>query len=314
MMNLAGRRHWYAAVIRTRDAAPAGYATPVVAVPVAGDAFVILPYGEGVDWLKNVLAAGRAAVEAKGETYDVFEPEVIDAGAALPAARRATPQDVASVRHRTVFEVKRTRRDLGAARWDELRAFQATHPLKHIIVDGVGWDYIASGEGERSFCLVGRWSASPCSRASRPSRTATGSSRRATPPCPPRCSSSTGWRVSSTLRSARGARARAFLRRDGGAVLRASPSRAGEEDPHPCEHAGTAASLLWLAKVFLAVLPLVPVGWLRALRERGSRAFYGVPSVPMKDQAFWHVLPARARMAPVEGTVARHVPAPGLIL
>lgn len=47
-------------------------------------------------------------------------------------------------------------------------------------------------------------------------------------------------------------------------------------------------SLLWLAKVFLAVLPLVPVGWLRALRERGlSRAFYGVPSVPMKDQAFW---------------------------
>ena len=47
-----------------------------------------------------------------------------------------------------------------------MRAFRATHPLKHIIVDGVGWDYIASGEGERrSFsCLAGRWSASPCSR------------------------------------------------------------------------------------------------------------------------------------------------------
>ena len=86
MMNLAGRRHWYAAVIRhKRTPLRQGYATPVVAVPVAGDAFVIpLPYGEGVDWLKNVLAAGRAAVEAKGETYDVFEPEVIDAGAALP--------------------------------------------------------------------------------------------------------------------------------------------------------------------------------------------------------------------------------------
>jgi pimeloyl-ACP methyl ester carboxylesterase len=46
--------------------------------------------------------------------------------------------------------------------------------------------------------------------------------------------------------------------------------------------------LLWLARVFLALLPLVPVGWLRALRERTlARAFSGVPSVPEEDQVFW---------------------------
>ena len=86
MMKLAGRRHWYAAVIRHRGRSSGReYATPVVAVAVAEDAFIIpLPYGEGVDWLKNVLAAGQATIEAKGETYDVAEPEVIDASEALP--------------------------------------------------------------------------------------------------------------------------------------------------------------------------------------------------------------------------------------
>ena len=42
MMNLAGRRHWYAAVIRhTGRRSGKEYTTPVVAEPVAGDTFVI---------------------------------------------------------------------------------------------------------------------------------------------------------------------------------------------------------------------------------------------------------------------------------
>jgi pimeloyl-ACP methyl ester carboxylesterase len=46
--------------------------------------------------------------------------------------------------------------------------------------------------------------------------------------------------------------------------------------------------LLWPARIFLALLPLVPLAWLRALRERTlARAFSGVPSVPEEDQAFW---------------------------
>jgi deazaflavin-dependent oxidoreductase (nitroreductase family) len=86
MMTLAGSRHFYAAVLRHRGRRSGReYATPVVAVPVAGDAFVVpLPYGEEVDWLKNVLAAGRATIEAKGATHEVAEPKVLDAAEAFP--------------------------------------------------------------------------------------------------------------------------------------------------------------------------------------------------------------------------------------
>lgn len=98
MKRLAGRRHWYAAAVRhTGRRSGKQYVTPVVADRVP-DGFVIpLPYGTRVDWLQNVLAAGRAAVSAEGQSYDVVQPEVIDAAAALPmlsARRRRTFQGV----------------------------------------------------------------------------------------------------------------------------------------------------------------------------------------------------------------------------
>jgi pimeloyl-ACP methyl ester carboxylesterase len=46
--------------------------------------------------------------------------------------------------------------------------------------------------------------------------------------------------------------------------------------------------LLWPARIFLTLLPFVPLGWLQALRERTlARAFSGVPGVPPEDQTFW---------------------------
>ena len=85
MMNLAGRKHWYAAVIRhTGRRSGKTYATPVVADRVANGFILPLPYGTGVDWLRNVLAAGRATVTVGGETFDVTEPEIIDATTAIP--------------------------------------------------------------------------------------------------------------------------------------------------------------------------------------------------------------------------------------
>lgn len=86
MLLLAGRRHWYAAVLRhTRRKSGKSYATPVVADRVAGDGFILpLPYGTGVDWLRNVLAAGEATITVDGQAYDVIEPEVIDAESAAP--------------------------------------------------------------------------------------------------------------------------------------------------------------------------------------------------------------------------------------
>jgi deazaflavin-dependent oxidoreductase (nitroreductase family) len=96
MLHLAGRRYWYAGVIRhTGRRSGKKYATPVVADRVADGFILPLPYGTHVDWLKNVLSAGRATIRVKGETYEVIEPQIIDAATALaqlPSSRRRTAQ------------------------------------------------------------------------------------------------------------------------------------------------------------------------------------------------------------------------------
>jgi deazaflavin-dependent oxidoreductase (nitroreductase family) len=78
MMKMAGRRHWYASAIRHKGRRSGKeYATPVMAEPTPDGFTVPLPYGEGVDWLRNVRAAGRATIEAKGESYEVVEPAIV---------------------------------------------------------------------------------------------------------------------------------------------------------------------------------------------------------------------------------------------
>jgi len=53
------------------------YATPVVAVEHDDSFLIALPYGERTDWMKNVLASGKATVVTHGRTYEVDEPQVI---------------------------------------------------------------------------------------------------------------------------------------------------------------------------------------------------------------------------------------------
>lgn len=85
MMRFAGRRHWYAAVIcHTGRRSGKSYATPVVAEKVEGGFVIPLPYGTEVDWLRNVVHAGRATIRFQGLTFDVVEPGIIDAEAAEP--------------------------------------------------------------------------------------------------------------------------------------------------------------------------------------------------------------------------------------
>ena len=45
-------------------------------------------------------------------------------------------------------------RGIAAAWWEELREFRTTHPPKHVTVDGVGWEYIASGGGEEDLLIL----------------------------------------------------------------------------------------------------------------------------------------------------------------
>jgi deazaflavin-dependent oxidoreductase (nitroreductase family) len=85
MMKLAGRRYWFAGIIQhTGRRSGREYATPVWAVPISDGFIISLPFGEGVDWLRNVLAAGRATIETRGETWEVVEPEVVSREVAQP--------------------------------------------------------------------------------------------------------------------------------------------------------------------------------------------------------------------------------------
>jgi deazaflavin-dependent oxidoreductase (nitroreductase family) len=292
MMNLAGRRHFYAAVIRHRGRRSGReYATPVVAVPVAGDAFVIpLPYGEDVDWLKNVLASARAMVEARGETYEIVEPEVIGAAEAFPLLDERHRRTWRRFGIERFLRVKGIRRDLGAARWEELREFRAAHPSKRVAVGGVGWEYLASGEGEDALLML-------------PGGAMVGEAGFTRIPAfedryrviaPSYASVSTAAELLDGLAGvleAEGVRAAHVLGPSYGGLVAQCFVRRHPERVRSLVLANTLVpprSLLWASKVFLMVLSLVPLGWLRALRERAlARAFLGVPSVPLEDQAFW---------------------------
>jgi deazaflavin-dependent oxidoreductase (nitroreductase family) len=84
MMRLAGRHHWYASVLHHKGRRSGKwYATPLGVAPIDGGFVIPLAYGEGVDWLKNVLAEGRARIQTKGETYVVVDPEVRDTSTVL---------------------------------------------------------------------------------------------------------------------------------------------------------------------------------------------------------------------------------------
>lgn len=77
-MKSAGTPGAYASVIRHRGRTSGrAYETPVVVV-ATDDGFVIaLPYDLRSDWMKNVLAGGRATIVHEGHSYQVDRPEII---------------------------------------------------------------------------------------------------------------------------------------------------------------------------------------------------------------------------------------------
>jgi hypothetical protein len=83
-MKTAGTPGAYASVIR-RVGRTTGrsYETPIVPFATE-DGFVALPYGSGVDWLKNVVASGSATIVHEGDTYPVDQPEVVPTAIGTP--------------------------------------------------------------------------------------------------------------------------------------------------------------------------------------------------------------------------------------
>ena len=85
MVRLAGRRHWYAAALHhVGHRSGRQYTTPVVAELVPDGVVVPLPYGVQVDWLRNVVAAGRATIDVRGRRHTVIDPQIVDAATTFP--------------------------------------------------------------------------------------------------------------------------------------------------------------------------------------------------------------------------------------
>ena len=63
----------------------AAYATPVIVRRVQDGFVFALTYGPGVDWYRNVLAAGSCALRWRGKTYGLKQPETLSAEAGWKA-------------------------------------------------------------------------------------------------------------------------------------------------------------------------------------------------------------------------------------
>jgi deazaflavin-dependent oxidoreductase (nitroreductase family) len=53
------------------------YRTPLIAFSTDDGIAIHLTYGRNRDWLKNIVAAGRADVRRHGKTFGVTEPRVV---------------------------------------------------------------------------------------------------------------------------------------------------------------------------------------------------------------------------------------------
>lgn len=78
LLKSAGRPGANAAILRhVGRTSGKSYETPVTAILTPGGFVIALPYGPTTDWLKNLTAAGSAALVHDGRTHVVDHPEVV---------------------------------------------------------------------------------------------------------------------------------------------------------------------------------------------------------------------------------------------
>jgi deazaflavin-dependent oxidoreductase (nitroreductase family) len=89
-LRLSGKRFFppWAVLHHTGRRSRRAYATPV-AVRASADSFTIaLPWGDGTQWVRNVLSAGGCSLRWRGEDHVATEPVVIGFAEAAPAFSR----------------------------------------------------------------------------------------------------------------------------------------------------------------------------------------------------------------------------------
>src|SRR5439155_13261180 len=77
---LSGRR-WFPlwAVLHHRGRrSGTEYATPIVARRIQDGFIIPIPFGQGTQWVRNVLAAGEATLRWRGADHCRANPEVVD--------------------------------------------------------------------------------------------------------------------------------------------------------------------------------------------------------------------------------------------
>ncbi len=77
-LRTAGQPGAYAGVVHHQGRASGKeYMTPVGTVQTEDGFVVALVYGSDTDWVKNVLAAGSAAITHEGQQYEVVDPALV---------------------------------------------------------------------------------------------------------------------------------------------------------------------------------------------------------------------------------------------
>ena len=93
-LRLSGRRFFplWAVLHHTGRRSGRAYSTPV-AIRASADTFTVsLPWGEGTQWVQNVLAAGGCRFRWRGRDYEAIDPMVIgpvEAASAFSTWQRA---------------------------------------------------------------------------------------------------------------------------------------------------------------------------------------------------------------------------------
>ena len=203
-------------------------------------------------------------------------------------------------------------RGIAAERLEELREFQATHPPKHTRVKKVRWDYIASGEGEEALlplpggAMVGEAGFTRIPAFEDHYRVIAPDYPHDVPTAAQLLDGLAGVLDAEGVRSAHvlgpsygGLVAQCFVRRHPDRVQTLILANTGVPPQR----------LLRPAKLFLTLLPLVPLTWLRTFRERTLARLLRRAERARGGPGVLARLPARAHITPVEGGVARNVPA-----
>jgi len=88
ILRSAGTAHSpFAVVEHAGRRSGAAYATPVIARPMQDGFVFALTYGPGVDWYRNILAAGSCTLRWRGKACRLEQPETLSA----EAGRKAFP-------------------------------------------------------------------------------------------------------------------------------------------------------------------------------------------------------------------------------